>query len=82
MLYVRGMMLMVRKAGMALLMLFQSIWAALIIMREPVRISAGPVQYTGMDAAQTDNLVNHMVSFSGSEDQVWASQESCIACCA
>ena len=47
----RGMMLMVRKAGMALLMLFQSIWAALIIMREPVRISAGPVQYTGMEAA-------------------------------
>ena len=45
-------MLMVRKAGMALLMLFQSIWAALIIMREPVRISAGPVQYTGMEAVQ------------------------------
>jgi len=52
MLYVRGMILMVRKAGMALLMLFQSIWAALIIMRDPVKISAGPVQYTGMDAAK------------------------------
>ena len=52
----RGMMLMVRKAGMALLMLFQSIWAAFIIMRDPVRISAGPVQYTGMDAARTHTL--------------------------
>ena len=45
------MMLMVRKAGMAFVMLFQSIWAALIIIKDPVSISAGPVQYTGMEAA-------------------------------
>ena len=47
---------MVRKAGTALLMSFQSMCAALIIMSEPVRISAGPVQYTGMEAAQHTRL--------------------------
>ena len=46
------MMEMVMKAGTALLMSFQSILVMLTIMRAPVRISAGPVQYTGMLAAQ------------------------------
>lgn len=35
---------MVRKAGTALLMSFQSILTTFIIMRAPVRIRAGPVQ--------------------------------------
>ena len=60
----RGMMLMVRKAGMALLMLFQSIWAALIIIRDPVRISAGPVQYTGMEAANAHSVLSHLSTLS------------------
>jgi hypothetical protein len=41
----------VKKAGMALFTSFQSIFVTLIIMRAPVRMSAGPVQYTGMLAA-------------------------------
>ena len=69
------MMLMVRKAGMALVMLFQSIWAALIIIKDPVRISAGPVQYTGMEAAWQqvvlsphiglDGIVNNLITTLG-----------------
>ena len=59
------MMLMVRKAGMALVMLFQSIWAALIIIRDPVRISAGPVQYTGMEAAWQRNVLSPHIGLGG-----------------
>lgn len=59
------MMLMVRKAGMALVMLFQSIWAALIIIKDPVRISAGPVQYTGMEAAGQQNGLSSHIGLDG-----------------
>ena len=48
----RGINEMVRKAGMALLRSFQSIFVTLIIISAPVKIRAGPVQYTGMLAAQ------------------------------
>ena len=48
----RGMREMVRKAGTALLRSFHSMRTTLIIMRLPVRMSAGPVQYTGMLAAR------------------------------
>ena len=48
----RGMREMVRKAGTALLMSFHSMRTTLIIIRLPVKISAGPVQYTGMLAAR------------------------------
>jgi hypothetical protein len=46
------MMEIVMKAGTALLVSFQSILVMLIIMSAPVRIRAGPVQYTGMLAAR------------------------------
>ena len=49
---------MVRKAGTALLMLFHSMWTTLIIIRLPVKMSAGPVQYTGMLAAQQHTAQN------------------------
>ena len=52
----RGMREMVRKAGTALLMLFHSMCTTLIIIRLPVRISAGPVQYTGMLAAHPGHI--------------------------
>ena len=63
------MMLMVRKAGMALVMLFQSIWAALIIIKDPVRISAGPVQYTGMEAAWQQNVLSPHIGLDGTCQQ-------------
>ena len=62
------MMLMVRKAGMALVMLFQSIWAALIIISDPVRISAGPVQYTGMEAVWQSNVLSIDTNLDGCVD--------------
>ena len=49
-------------AGTALLTSFQSILVMLTIISAPVRISAGPVQYTGMLAAHTRSHANNQHS--------------------